>query len=597
MSDLRYPPPEPEKPPVDAEPSTPVSDSIEPIAKIETIDTVESGDTTALETVEEKAAAPQHDDDPELRDAEAVLATLATSQPESSAILQVENLRVTARGKAKPAVDGVSFDIEKGETVVLFGEQSGGQDVLLRTIGGTLGKHQSKSGTLKLGGDGRPVRVSYLPGTFLRPLSPYATADAQLARVIMRKLGVPENAAREELRLALAKIDGAPSLAELHKRPGALPPHVLAYALLAAAIAQTPDLLLVEHFVADIPLLQARALIMALIALQKELGFAMLYSARGAHALNWLGGRVLILRQGRIVEEGKAARLASGAAHPYTQSLFRGLPRLSQDARQVPRGEPMLQVRGLEFDKSEKSQREIAREGLTFELRRGASLALVGEEGSGRRRLMRTLIGLERPAAGRLVMDAVDIGILSEPMLQRMRRRVAFIVGTDDVLDDRMSIWDTVAEPLRAHLSPSRDVVAGQSGGALKRVGLAQMPRSTKVAMLSAFDRRRLQIARAIVTQPHLAIVEEPLRGLDAFGQGVIRDLLKDFRRQEGSGFLIITTDFSVADALAEEAFVFQNGRVVERGALAQILKNPKESETKKLIDAVTAADLSRAIA
>jgi ABC-type microcin C transport system duplicated ATPase subunit YejF len=123
------------------------------------------------------------------------------------------------------------------------------------------------------------------------------------------------------------------------------------------------------------------------------------------------------------------------------------------------------------------------------------------------------------------------------------------------------------------------------------------MPRSTKVAMLSAFDRRRLQIARAIVTQPHLAIIEEPLRGLDAFGQGVIRDLLRDFRRQEGCGFLVITTDFSVADALAEEAFVFQSGRVVERGALAQILKNPKETETKRLIDAVTAADLSRAIA
>jgi len=179
-------------------------------------------------------------------------------------------------------------------------------------------------------------------------------------------------------------------------------------------------------------------------------------------------------------------------------------------------------------------------------------------------------------------------------MLQRMRRRVSFIVGTDHVLDERMTVWDTVAEPLRAHLNPTRDVLAAQTENALKRVGLAGSAKSALVGRLSAFDRRRLQIARAIITQPHIAIIEEPLRGLDAFAQGVVRDLLREFRRTEVPAFLVITADFSVAAALSEEAFVFKAGRVVERGSLAQLLKQPKELATRNLIDAVTAAALPR---
>jgi ABC-type glutathione transport system ATPase component len=453
------------------------------------------------------------------------------------------------------------------------------------------------SGTLRLGNSNAShtgVRLAYLPGPYLKPLSPHASVVTQLSRVIMRRLKTPESAAREDLRLALARLDGAPPFEMLAEVPSKLAPENLSFALLAAAMAQTPDLVLAEHFVADIALIPARRLIAALLSEQKRLGFALLYSARGAHVLNWLGGRVLVMRMGRIVEEGSAERLASGAAHAYTQTLFRGLPRVSLQtpSRAIPRGEPMLQVRGLELGRSGKSERALSREGLTFELRRGAAIALVGEEGSGRRRLARTLIGLERPGAGRIVLDSVDIGILSEAMLQRMRRRVAFIVGTDDVLDDRMTVWDTVAEPLRAHLRATRDVVATQAEGALKRVGLAG--RSVAVAELSPFDRRRLQIARAIVTQPHIAIIDEPLRGLDAFGQGVIRDLLKEFRRQEGPAFLVITADFSIADAFAEEAFVFENGRVIERGSIAQLLRGARETETKKLIDAVSASALSK---
>jgi peptide/nickel transport system ATP-binding protein len=526
-----------------------------------------------------------------------VIVPVVRPEPPKS-VLEARELTITARGNARPDLDRLSLVIERGETVVLFGERGCGKEALIRAANGALARHEATSGTLTFRGEDTKttgVRVAYLPGPFLHPLSPNATVAAQLSRVIARRLNVPPGAGREELRMALAEIDSAVAFETLDKRADELAPETLALALLACAMAQAPDLLLVEHLVADLPLMQARELIGKLKSQQKRLGFAILYSARGAHVVNWIGGRVVVLRAGRVIEEGTVERLASGAAHAYTRTLFQALPRISTEgpARAVPRGEPMLQVRNLDIAATGKSERALSREGLTFELRRGASLALVGEDGSGRHKLARALIGLERPGAGRIVLDSVDIGILNEGMLQRMRRRVAMIAGTDDVLDGRMMVWDTVAEPLRAHLSPTRDVLSAQTEGALKRVGLAAPLHRVRVAQLSNFDRRRLQIARAIVTQPHIAIIDEPLRGLDAFAQGVIRDLLREFRRTEGPAFLVITADFSVADALSEDAFVFSAGRVVERGPLAQILRNPKELATRTLIDAVSVTTLS----
>jgi ABC-type microcin C transport system duplicated ATPase subunit YejF len=223
-------------------------------------------------------------------------------------------------------------------------------------------------------------------------------------------------------------------------------------------------------------------------------------------------------------------------------------------------------------------------------LRRGGSLALVGEIGSGRRALARALLGLDAVAAGRIVFDQVDIGILHRTMLARLRRRVAFVTGDDNALDPRMTIFDTVSEPLRAYLAMPRDLVAHNRDAALKRVGLAALSGSRTVASLSSFDRRRLQIARAIVTQPLLAVIDEPLRGLDAFAQSVIRDLLRNFRSNEGPAVLFITSDFGLARAFCEDGFVFKDGRIVERGPIATLLRAPQDPQTRKLIDAVVAA-------
>ncbi len=514
-------------------------------------------------------------------------------------VLELKELLVG--GGARPELDRFSLALGAGETVVLLGEAGCGKEAVLRVLGG-FGEREEMSGTIRFG-DGESkqasrrsratLRIAYLPGAASEPLNPHASVASQLARVIARKLDCPRASAREELRAALARIAGAPPLEALDKRSANLDATTISWGLLAAAMAVTPELVLADHPFADLSPSATGVLTKTLLDEQKRLGFALLLAARTPGIAARVGGRVIVMRHGRVIEEGDVARLASTQSHAYTQTLFKALPLLANDRppRSAARGEPLLQVRGMDLRPGGKGR---GREAISFELRRGASLALIGEEGSGRHRLMRAVLGLER-LPGSVVLDAVDLSVLSQTMTARLRRRVAFITGSDDALDPRMTLWDTVGEPLRAHLHLSGELIAGYRESALKRVGLASHEGSRAVASLSPFDKRRLQVARAIVSAPLLAVVDEPLRGLDAFARTVMLDLLSDFRSQQGPAFLVITADFSVAQALAEEALVLENHRLVERGPIHDMLRAPKAAHTKGLIDAVSAAAPSQA--
>jgi len=190
----------------------------------------------------------------------------------------------------------------------------------------------------------------------------------------------------------------------------------------------------------------------------------------------------------------------------------------------------------------------------------------------------------------------VDLNILSEGMAARIRRRIAFISGHDDTLDPRMTLWDTVEEPLRAHLNLGGDLVADYRDAALKRVGLASHDGMRPVSSLTAFDKRRLQVARAFVGAPLLVVVDEPLRGLDAFAQNILREVLVDFRATQGPTFLVLTSDLTIAQALAEDAMVFEGGKLAERGSIAHLVHGPKHDATKALIAAVSLSPESASV-
>ncbi len=517
---------------------------------------------------------------------------------DSAPLLELAGVSLTRGGKT--VLDRLSFRLAAGEKLVVLGEAGAGKDALLRVLGGFAGMGDVVTGSIRYAGGPplragqrhrSPLRVAYLPNPLSQPLAPHVSVLKQLTRVVSRKLKAPSGSAREDLRLALEQLPGGVTLEMLDAKPERFDPVTQAIALLACVCAQTPELVLANAAMSDLGPKAVKLLLEALAAAQKRLGFGLLYATGDLQPAARLGGRVLVLRDGRVVEEGSAERLMSGHAHAYTRRLFEALPRLKTGVpkpRGAMRGQPLMQVHNLAF-----GGEHAGRDGLTFELRRGASLALLGEPGSGREALMRLMLGLDPAPPGRVLFDAVDLNVLSLAMAARIRRRIAFITGRDDTLDPRMTLWDTVEEPLRAHLGLSGELVAGYRDSALKRVGLASHDGKRRVVTLSAFDKRRLQVARAIVAAPLLVVVSEPLRGLDAFAQSILREVLIDFRTNQDPTFLVVTSDFTIAQALAEDAMVFEAGKLVERGSIAHLVHAPKHDATKALIDAVALPSLS----
>jgi ABC-type glutathione transport system ATPase component len=501
-------------------------------------------------------------------------------------LITIEKLHVDRSGNSE--LENFSLDLHESEIVVLLGEEGSGADAALRAIAQAQDREERVTGEIAYRGTHQPgqMRIAYLPSPLSNPLSPNRSIGSQLARVIARKFSIPRTAAREELYGALAKLEGAPPSEILSLRPMQAELSALAWALLAAVVAQAPELILADDPVRGLSPTASHAITSALLAQRKRLKAALLYNARALDTAIWASGRIVVLRHGHIVEEGSAERLSSGKSHAYTQALFRALPKLTLEKppRKIARGETLVRVQGVVLVPERQANPKPA-DKIGFELRRGASIAFLGEEGSGRRALVRLMLGLDKIKTGRVVLDAVDLGVLSDVMTARLRRRVAFITGTDDALDPRMTLRDTVDEPLRAHLRLPRDIVVGHREQAMKRVGLASHAGARPVGTLSSFDKRRLQVARAIVSAPMLTVVDEPLRGLDAFAQTIMRDLLSDFREQEGSAFLLITSDLAIAQALSDEALVFKDGRVVARGPVHELLRNPKEPALRALIE------------
>jgi len=517
---------------------------------------------------------------------------------DSGPLVELSGISVTRGGET--ILDRLSLRLAAGEKLVVLGEAGAGKDALLRVLGGFAGRGDIVTGTIRYGAGKplhasaymrSPIRMAYLPNPLSGPLAPHGNVLKQLTRVVSRKLRAPTGSARADLRLALEQLPGGVTLEMLDTTPERLDPLTQAIGLLACVLAQTPELVLANSAVADLGPKAVKLLLEALDVAQKRLGFALVFATGGLQPAARLGGRVLVLRGGRMVEEGSAERLMSGNAHSYTRRLFESLPRLKTGvpkARGATRGQPLLQVHNLAF-----GGEAAGRDGLTFELRKGAALALVGEPGSGREALLRVMLGFDPAPKGCVLFDAVDLNVLSVAMAARIRRRIAFITGRDDTLDPRMTLWDTVDEPLRAHLNLSGELIAGYRDTALKRVGLASHSGMRRVASLSAFDKRRLQVARAIVGAPLLVVVDEAMAGLDAYAQSILREVLIDFRKHQDPTFLVVTSDFTVAQALAEDAMVFEAGKLVERGSIAHLVHAPRHDATKALIDAVLLPSLA----
>lgn len=512
---------------------------------------------------------------------------MIVSDTEAKPLFALESLLLRQGGRV---LQDVSLGMKQGEILGILG-RAGAGETLLRDL--VLSRLKEKSGALTFGvsSSGGKPRFTYLAGRDF-VLTRYASTLGQLARIVARRLNIPLQSAEEELRLALERLPGAPGPERLKQKPQDLTPRERALSLLGAALAQNADAVVADDPAAPLDPIEREEFLRLLIEQHARLGFALLYFTGDPATAARLGGRIAMLRNGFIVEEGSAGRLSSTHAHAYTQSLFRAVPRISNERPPLSaRAEPLLQVRSFAFEGAPKRKRLDPAKTITFELRRGASLALIGTRGSGRRSIARAVLGLERVPHGQIILDSVDIGVLSSTMRARLRRRIAFIDGNDAVLDPRMSVAETVLEPMRASFNLGKSENTRAMEAVLKRVGLTDAKLQAGAGTLDALGRRRLQVARALSAAPQLLVLYEPLSKLDVLGQALILDLLKEYRARENVSFLLITADFAVAKALCENALIIRDRNVVESGALADLIAGPTDAYTASLLSPAKQAD------
>lgn len=234
---------------------------------------------------------------------------------EATPLLRIRDFTLTRA--EKPEIENFSLTLAPGGTLTLLGETGAGSGAVIRLLAQPIPRSAEVSGTIQLRDNpeqaiGRNMalnlRTAYLPGPHANVLNPHASVLSQLSLVIARKLRQPKSSARAELALSLERLPGAPTLDMLDHPPALVAPEALGTGLLAAAMAQTPELLLADDPLGELSPAHARALASVLKAEQKRLGFALLYSAARADAAKLLDGNLLVLRFGRIVEEGEIGR-------------------------------------------------------------------------------------------------------------------------------------------------------------------------------------------------------------------------------------------------------------------------------------------------
>ncbi|TFC83945.1 ABC transporter ATP-binding protein [Cryobacterium cheniae] len=542
-------------------------------------------------------------------------------------------------GDADPVLNGISFEVAPGECLAIVGESGSGKSVTARSLLGLAGENARVSADeLSLAGSdvrglteqhwrrrrGRDVGLVLQDALVsLDPLRPVGREIADSLR-LHTDLGA---AARHARVLELLDRVGLPDAAtEVRKRAGELSGGQRQRALIAAAIALDPPLLIADEPTTALDV-TVQAQILELLASLKRAGTGILLISHDLAVVGRIADRIAVLHEGRIVEQGPAHEMLTRPDHPVTRQMLAAIPvdkprglRLSVRAaapvspsrsspaltspglaspgpagRDAPR-HTVLEAVGLvkRFTRPGGAE-QLAVDGVSFRLARGTTLGIVGESGSGKTTTARLALALTRPDAGevRLLGQAFSAASAKQRRLLRP--------GLGAVYQDALSSFD----PRLSVEQVLRDAVGGGAGrtgrgGAsvstadrrrvlqlLDAVGLSQGLLGRRPRSLSGGQRQRVSIARALASEPQILICDEPVSSLDVTVQAQVLDLLDELQRDRGLSLLFISHDLGVIQHVSDQVAVMRGGRIVEAGDAARVFAAPEHPYTQDLLGAV----------
>jgi microcin C transport system ATP-binding protein len=524
-------------------------------------------------------------------------------------LLDVRDLSVVFRQGANEtvAVDRVSFDIAKGETVALVGESGSGKSVtalsILKLLPYPAARHPS--GTIHFKGEEllglsesgiRHVRGNDITIIFQEPmtsLNPLHTIEQQIREILDLHggpTGAPARARICEL-LGLCGIPDPPS--RLGSYPHQLSGGQRQRVMIAIALANEPDLLIADEPTTALDVTVQAQILKLLKELQTRLGMSMLFITHDLGIVRKIADKVCVMSKGKIVEQGPVARVYASPQHPYTRALLSAEPKRDPAPLQ-PEAPMVVETSDLKvwFPIKRGFLRRVvghikAVDGVSVAVRKGETLGVVGESGSGKTTLGLAILRLIA-SKGPIVFLGNTIQGLTFKSLRPFRRDMQ-IVFQDPYgsLSPRMSVSDIIEEGLWVH-HPKMDAKEREQSviRALRDVGLDPDTRARYPHEFSGGQRQRIAVARAIVLEPTFVVLDEPTSALDMLIQTQIVELLRDLQKRRDLTYMFISHDLKVVAALASRLIVMRNGKVVEEGAAADLFANPKSDYTRALFAA-----------
>jgi peptide/nickel transport system ATP-binding protein len=533
-------------------------------------------------------------------------------------LLELNKLAVSFGGR--PAVHPIDLSIKHGEMLALVGESGSGKSTIALAAMGLLPTQAQVEGSIRFEGQAlltlrerewsalRGNRIGMIfqePMTSLNPLQPIGRQVAE-ALTLHRPMSFSE-ARKQALELLDLVHLPEPALRFDHY------PHQLSggqrqRVMIAIAVACRPSLLIADEPTTALDVTIQAQILELIDQLRRELSMAVLLITHDLGVVARWADRVIVMKDGTKVEEADSATLFAHPSQPYTRALLgaslhfgAGLhyrdARLTEtigeratDANATENTAPriLLEVSGLQVDYPGTGRGVRAVDGVSFNIREGETLGLVGESGCGKSSLSRALTRLLEPTGGSIVFDGEDVTHRRRRALRPYRRRVQMIFQDPyGSLNPRHTVERTLGLALAIHGVSQRRERDTRIRRIVDAVGLPSWALQRYPHEFSGGQRQRIGIARALVLEPELVICDEPVSALDVSIQAQILDLLADLKAELGLALLFISHDLSVVRYIADRVLVMQAGRLVETGDHRSIWTSPQHPYTRALIDAV----------
>jgi microcin C transport system ATP-binding protein len=527
-------------------------------------------------------------------------------------LLEVCRLSVTfaGRGGAKPieAVRGVSFALDRGETLALVGESGSGKSVtalsVVQLLPYPIATHGPGS-SVRLAGEelvgAPPERLRRMRGNriamvFQEPmtsLNPLHTLERQIAETLLIHRRMSAAAARERTIELLRLVGLSDAEHRLNAYPHQLSGGQRQRVMIAMAIANEPDLLIADEPTTALDVTIQARILQLLKDLRRRFGMALFLITHDLTIVRRMADRVCIMTAGEIVEAGATEEIFSRPRHPYTRRLLAAEPR----GRAAPADPAALELMaGKNVKVWFPIRRGVLRrvkghikavDGVSLAVKSGTTLGVVGESGSGKTTLGLALLRLAE-ADGHIRFSGSEIAALSQRQLRPLRREMQVVFQDPfSSLSPRLSVAQIVEEGLRVHrLAASAAERRRLIETVLVEVGLDPAAAERYPHEFSGGQRQRIAIARALVLKPRFVVLDEPTSALDMSVQAQIVELLRELQARHGLAYLFISHDLRVVRALAHELLVMKDGKIVEAGPTERVMTAPRHPYTRALMAA-----------